>query len=190
MVHDCAVSRSTGTDAELAVIATVSDAVGSLPDQEARMRVINYVMARHLPGASLRLDALSPAPHAPRESAREVRGTRELPGIAQLSDKGDLRITIRDLKAKSALDAAVRLAVVATYAHEELTGQKLSSRRCLTPLLKQWRLYDGNSRARLAREKGIIREGDNLSLDAHARRDAERFIEEIRNQTIKGTWRP
>lgn len=66
----------------------------------------------------------------------------------------------------------------------------MSSRKNLTPILKEWRLYDGNTRARLSKERGILRDGDNLSLDAHARRDAERFIEEISDPEIKGQWKP
>jgi hypothetical protein len=117
-------------------------------------------------------------------------GQQEVPGIARLTDTGDLRITIRDLKARSGLDAAVRLALVSIYAHEKMTGQPLSSRKNLTPILKEWRLYDGNTRARLSKERGILRDGDSLSLDAHARRDAERFVEEISDPEVKGEWKP
>jgi PAS domain S-box-containing protein len=103
---------------------------------------------------------------------------------------------VRDLKAKSGLDAAVRLAQVAIYAHERLTGRPLSSRKGLTPLLKEWRLYDGNTRARLAREPGIVRSGDDLTLDPRGRRDAERLVEELLQPAARteenrpgGTWR-
>jgi hypothetical protein len=117
-------------------------------------------------------------------------GSREIPGVARLNDSGDLHITIRDLKARSGLDAAVRLAHVAIHAYHQMTGQALSSSKGLTPILKSWRIYDGNTRARLAKEKGIVRTGDDLSLDAHAARDAQRFIEEILDPSIDGTWRP
>jgi hypothetical protein len=111
-----------------------------------------------------------------------------MPGIARLSDSGDLHLTVRDLKARSGLDAAVRLAYVAIYAYQKLAGRALSSPSGLTPLLKSWRLYDGNTRARLARDKGILRNGDDLSLDAHATRDAERFVQEILDDGIEGRW--
>lgn len=114
----------------------------------------------------------------------------EMPGIARLSDTGELKITARDLKAKSGLDAAVRLAHIAIFAHEQLAGQPLSSRSGLTPLLKEWRLYDGNARARLSRDRGILRNEDSLSLDAHARVDAERYIAEIQDSETHGVWKP
>jgi PAS domain S-box-containing protein len=88
-------------------------------------------------------------------------------------------MTLGELFARSRLTAAVRLAMVAIYAHERLTGRPLSSRRTLTPLLKAWRLYDGNTRSRLAKQRGILRSGDDLALDDQARREAERFIDDI-----------
>jgi hypothetical protein len=183
-------------DNEIAAIAAISLAISKLPDSDARRRVLSYVFARYLPeGSVLSVSSPPSLPQpatsvAPSPVAVVELTQRELPGVARLTDAGELRITARDLKAKSGLDAAVRLAHVAIYAHERLTGQPLSSRKGLTPLLKEWRLYDGNARARLAKERGIIRSGDSLTLDAHARRDAERYVEEILNEELTGQWRP
>lgn len=183
-------------DAEIAAIAAISSALSNLADSEARRRVLSYVFARYLPegNALSAVPASLSAQPATSMAASPVAvielTQRELPGVARLSDNGDLRITARDLKAKSGLDAGVRLAHVAIYAHERLTGQPLSSRKGLTPLLKEWRLYDGNVRARLAKERGIIRSDDSLSLDAHARRDAERYVDEILNDELHGQWKP
>jgi hypothetical protein len=175
-------------DAELAAIATIGAVLGKLPDADARRRVLNYVLARYLPEALSRVQPPAPmvsgAPAVPGQDNRN-----EIPGVARVTDTGDLVITARDLKARSALDAAVRLAHVSIYAHHQLTGQHLSSRKGLTPLLKAWRVYDGNTRARLAKDRGIIRTGDSLMLDAHARRDAERYVEEILNDEVTGQWR-
>ncbi len=154
-------------DSELAAIVASSAAISKLADVEARRRVLSYVLARYFPEV------------APTQGWSFTE--RELPGVAYLTDAGQLRITIRDLKARSRLDAAVRLASVAIYAHQRLAGRPLSSRRGLTPLLKEWRLYDGNTRAKLAKERGILRSGDDLSLDARAFRNAERLVEEIRS---------
>ncbi len=153
-------------DSELAAIAASSAAISKLADAEARRRVLSYVLARYFPEAAL-------------AQGRPLT-ERELPGVAYLTDAGQLRIAVRDLKARSRLDAAVRLASVAIYAHQRLAGRPLSSRKGLTPLLKEWRLYDGNTRAKLAKERGILRSGDDLSLDAQTSRNAERLIEEIR----------
>jgi hypothetical protein len=184
----------SGLDPEVAAIAAVSAALLELPDSEARGRVLSYVMARFGMASVSSIEAAS----VPMLSAFEARSNtaeptspiQEIPGVAKLSPSGDLRITIRDLKAKSGLDAAVRLALVAIYAHERLLGEPMSSRRTLTPVLKEWRLYDGNTRARLSKEKGIIRDGDALHLDAHSRRDAERIIEEILDDGLSGSWKP
>ncbi len=170
-------------DVEITVLAEIQASLAKLPDAEARVGAFLSRYRRGVPGAPV--SAVAPSPLSVTEYTH-----RELPGVARLTDAGDLKITARDLKAKSGLDAAVRLAHVAIYAHERLTGQPLSSRKGLTPLLREWRLYDGNSRARLAKERGIIRSGDALSLDAHARRDAERFVEEILSDEVAGQWRP
>ncbi|HEX5078913.1 MAG TPA: PAS domain-containing protein, partial [Geminicoccaceae bacterium] len=152
-----------------------------MADAEARRRVLSYVLARCLPESGLAFGAsTAPASGAPSALSVVEYTQRELPGVACLSETGEFRITAHDLKAKSGLDAAVRLAHVAIYAYERLTGRPLSSRKGLTPLLKAWGLYDGNTRARLAREPGIVRSGDDLSLDRQARQTAERLIEELR----------
>ena len=177
-------------DAEITAIAAISSALSNLADAEARRRVLAYVLARYLPEENTLASLPSASLAQTFTSMAPSPVSLELPGVARLTDSGDLRITARDLKAKSGLDAGVRLAHVAIYAHERLTGQPLSSRKGLTPLLKEWRLYDGNVRARLAKERGIIRSDDSLSLDAHARRDAERYIEEILNEELHGQWKP
>jgi len=189
-------------DPEIAAMESVSDALSQLSDSEARRRVIGYILARFAPenppqssepvaptGWGTTRAAIASAPSL--GTADVSQGEREIPGIARLSDAGELKITIRDLKARSGLDAAVRLAHVAIYAYERLTGgQALSSSRGLTPILREWRLYDGNTRTRLAKEKGMLRDGDELRLDAHSRRDAEKYIGEILDSAVEGKWRP
>jgi hypothetical protein len=181
-------------DAEVEAIAAVSRVLSKLADPDARGRVISYVLARFAGAIRPAAATAPPSPRAPSTAGvAEVQGTgtKELDGIARLGEDGSLRLTVRDLKANSTNDAAVRLAHVAIYAHEYLTGgQPLSSKGILTPLLKEWRVYDGNTRARLAREKGIIRNGDMLNLDAHARRDAERYVKEILEASVEGSWKP
>lgn len=184
--------QRTQDDSELAAIATISAAMEKIPDREARQRVLSYVADRFVGAAQEKRAHTLPSNIArARDSAAAVTSRQfAVGGIAQLSDTGELKITIRDLKAKSALDAAIRLALVAIYAFEQLAGKRLSSRKSLTPLLKQWRLYDGNTRARLARERGIMRDGDNLSLDEHAKLEAQKYIDDIQNPELNGTWKP
>jgi hypothetical protein len=181
-------------DKEIAAIAVISAALAGLSDAEARQRVISYVLARYLPqgGALPAIPAPRAAVASPATpvSPTALTATNEIPGIARLTEAGELRVTVRDLKARSGLDAAVRLAYVAIFAYQKLAGRPLSSPTGLTPLLKTWRLYDGNTRTRLGRDKGILRSGDDLSLDAHATRDAERFIQEILDDAVEGGWKP
>lgn len=170
----------TPDDRELAAIAAATAALSTLAEPAAVQRALAYMVVRHFP------DPPFPGPALPALGAAAARilrrpGNRELPGIARVTPAGDFHLTVRDLKARSALDAAVRLAKVAIYAHELLTGEPLPSRRGLTPLLRAWGLYDGNTRTRLAKERGILRRGDSLSLDDQARHQAERLIEEMRS---------
>jgi hypothetical protein len=172
-------------DSELAAIAASTAALSKLADAEARRRVLSYVLARCLPESGLAFGgSTAPASRAPSALSVVEYTQCELPGVACLSETGEFRIPAHDLKAKSGLDAAVRLAHVAIYAYERLTGRPLSSRKGLTPLLKAWGLYDGNTRARLAREPGIMRSGDDLSLDRQAcqnRRATDRGVAPARS---------
>ena len=173
-------------DDELAAIAKSSAAIQELPDGEARRRVLTYVMDRYFPESSLhqRRSAL-----ASQTRSATVSGTRvhefsdgDLQDIACITDEGDFEIVISEFWASSRSDAAVRLAKLAIYTHERLTGAAMSSRTSLTPLLKAWRLYDGNTRARLAKERGIIRSGDTLSLDDLEKSRANRSVVEMRSR--------
>ena len=185
-------------DAEIVAISQISSALQAIEDPVARRRVLSYVLARFSDGtigppllsATLAKTSAASLAVSPAVIEMNAAGAKEIAGVARLTDDGQLRITIRDLKAKNGLDAATRLALVAIYAHQELVGQPMSSRRGLTPILREWRLYDGNTRARLARNRGILRDGDNLTLDAHAKLEAQHHIEDILNPEVQGTWRP
>ena len=170
------VETKSDQDSELAAIAASGAIFSALDDADARRRVLSYVLDRFLPDA-----ALVQGQHLAAQLVEPAE--RELPGIARLTSDGQFQMTLSELKARSRLQAAVRLAMIAIYAHQRLTGRPLSSRQFLTPLLKEWHLYDGNTRARIAREQGVIRNGDDLSLEGAARREAERFISE-RHSTI------
>jgi hypothetical protein len=185
-------------DREIVAMGQISAALQALEDPAARQRVLSYVLARFAEGELISAGGKPsggaiPAQRTelvPRKVEQSDSSAKEIPGIGRLTEDGQFRITIRDLKAKSGLDAATRLAHVAIYTWQRLTGEPMSSRRILTPVLKEWRLYDGNTRHKLAGDRGILRDGDNLTLDAHARADAERFMEDILNPEIQGTWRP
>ncbi|MGB2932523.1 MAG: PAS domain-containing protein [Methyloceanibacter sp.] len=182
LIYFFSMPNSSNHDSELAAIAASGAIFATLEDSDARRRVLSYVLSRYLPEDAPTYPQPAPEPElTPMKAAlRAVEGPeRELAGIARLTDFGEFEMTLRELKSRSRLEAVIRLATVAIHAHQLLTGRPLSSRQFLTPLLKAWRLYDGNTRSRLAREQGIVRSGDNLSLDDQGRRDAERFVNDI-----------
>lgn len=113
-----------------------------------------------------------------------------LDGIATVSDDGTFHLTVRDLKAKNARDAMKRLAYVLIRAHMILTGGPASRKVVITPWLQKWRLYDGNSRGFLASDKGIIRSGDEYSLDVPGAKEADGFIADIKDTGQVGSWVP
>ncbi len=177
-------------DVEIEAFPKISEALGAIEDDAARDRVLRWAILKYGQKTKQELQ-LETIPSAP--AARPVTTARgnEIPGVAKLMDSGELKLTVRDLKAKSTNDAAIRLAHIAIYAYETLTGEaSVSGRKVLVPLLRKWRAYDGNTRAVLAKQKGLVRQGDQVSLDEFARQDAERFIEEIRDSGLQGSWQP
>lgn len=174
---------------ELEAMRVVGEAIENLADPEARMRVLSWVASKfgdHRFEAG-RKDLSQGSGAKPLVAITE----EELPGIARRTANGGLEVTVRDLKAKSTIDAAIRLAHIVIYANEKLKGERaVSSRKVLLPILKEWRAYDGNTRPALAHHKGIHRDGDQLSLDTIAKKDAEKYISEILDDSVTGTWNP
>ena len=163
---------------ELQVMRAVDELLGDL-DAEARQRVLAWATAKFSVGPLLQA-----------KSSREDQLAAEMPGIAVMRNQR-LEVVLSDLKAQSGVDAALRLAHVVLFAYERLTGERsASTRKVLVPILREWRLYDGNTRARLATCKGIVRKGDLVSLDAPAKRYAQSVIDEILNPDVPGRWRP
>ena len=174
---------------ELEAMKIVGEALENLPDPAARVRVLSWLGSRfgvrHFDWIGNDRSTLSDV-----KTHVDVM-QEELPGIARVTANGSLEITVRDLKARSTIDAALRLAHIVIYANEKLKGERaVSSRKILTPILKEWRTYDGNTRPALARHKGIHRDGDLLSLDAIAKKEAEKYIAEVLDESVQGTWNP
>ena len=164
---------------ELQVMRAVDELLGEL-DAEARQRVLAWAAAKFSVGPVLGAKSF-------REDAQHAA---EMPGIAVIRNQR-LEVVLSDLKAQSGVDAAIRLAHVVLFAYERLTGERsASTRKVLVPILREWRLYDGNTRARLAGCRGIVRKGDLVSLDAPAKRYAQSVIDEILNPDVPGRWHP
>jgi hypothetical protein len=173
---------------EFQVLASICSQIDAL-EQDERERVVRYLFHRYPIEKSV---ADHGQQHSPPPSMQESGvNSSEIRGVAVKSREGDLRMTIRDLKAKTAKDAARRLTYVTILANELLFGSReLSSRKVLVPVLREYRLYDGNTRRLIAEDKGIMRNGDSLTLDAHARAEAESFLHDIQDTSSKGTWQP
>lgn len=181
-------TNSETVDTELSAMAKVSEALSSL-DTKARDRIMAWAVSRFgSPVASPTLEMAKP-PKSSTSGGRENQ--REIPGIARVTDAGELHLTVRDVKARSANDAAIRIAHVAIFVHEQLTGmESVSSKNVLVPILRRYRAYDGNTRGAIAQHRGFIREGDQLSMDLHCRQEAETYIKEILDSAVQGTWHP
>ena len=173
--------------AEIKAIGSVGEALGALKSQESKIRVLKWAWAAF--GGQGGADAAAADNVASGNASPS--DTKEISGIARLSEQGGVVITVRDLKAKSANDAAIRLAHIVVYAHQKLKKEStVSSRKVLVPLLRDWRVYTGNTRATLASHRGIVREGDKMSLDKPAQHQAEVYVREILDDSVKGKWAP
>lgn len=170
---------------EIEALKVIDDAMSGLSEEE-RARVLLWANSKY--GIQRPGDPRIPSAVNSTESAAL---DNELPGIAYLTENGEMKLTVRNLKASSTNDAAIRLAHIVILSYEKLTGEKsVSSKKILTPILKEWRAYSGNTRPLLAKHKGIIRNGDMLSLDAHSRREAEQYIHEILDPEVDRDWTP
>lgn len=177
---------------ELDCMRTVDEALRSLEGEAARARVVSWLAAKYvgnLPHTDRSTDTRG---HVDKPNTDRLgRRANEIPGIGKLSATGELQLTVRDFKASSANDAAVRLVHVAIWAASKLTDSStISSKHVILPLLRKYRCYDGNTRTALAAEKGIVRDGDSLSLDFHSEQYAEKVVEQILDASIEGKWKP
>jgi len=140
--------------------------------------------------AALGRDTKNSSGEQPLKKSNAATDKTQLAGVAAIvGDKG-FQFTVRDLKAKNASDAIKRLAYVLIRSYMLLTGEEGTSRKNLiTPHFRTWRLDGGNGRAFLAGDRGILRNGDLYSLDVHAKQDADKYISEIQDQNISGSWK-
>lgn len=177
---------------EIQALGTIIEALEGIEDQEAINRILDYVLDKF---------GDEDAPKKPAKKGRKEEEEEddddegftadEIPGIALISDSGEFRLTVRDPKAKTTNDAAIRLALVSIYAYCQLSKEKsASSKKIVKPVLENWRAYTGNTRKALAEHAGILREGDALSLDHHATLEAEKVMHDIKDPDVTGNWQP
>lgn len=194
----CSLNKARGDfdmATEIEVLGKVDAALSELGDAASLRRVLKWVIDKYdfEDGATVAAQRTASAPTEkakPSSSQHELQD-REIPGVALISDSGEFLLTVRDPKAKTTNDAAVRLALVTILAYCQLSGEKsASSRKIVKPVLEHWRAYTGNTRNVLSQHRGVIRNGDALSLDHHAQLEAERYVDEILDDELKGSWTP
>lgn len=178
---------------EIEALGKVDEALSGLDDEDARGRVIRWASEKY--GVSIGSRPASPAQlFSPVSQASSIEipaaGGGEIPGVAKFVGE-ELRIIARDIKASSTNDAAIRLVHIAIRANERLTGsESVSSRHVVTPILKAWRTYTGNTRGAITNQKGVLRNGDLVSLDEHGKRDADEYMRQILDPSVEGAWNP
>lgn len=182
-------------DPEIHAMALINEALKNLDDEQTK-RVVAWAKAKfrlEIPQAAVAepTSEVRPASRVPSGPVMVHQDTKEIPGIATLNSEGGLHLHVRDFKAKSANDAALRILHVAAWAWYTLTGERgVSSRLIIKPALEDHRVYNGNTRKAIKAHRGIRREGDLIFLDAHALREAEEFVAQILDDAVKGVWSP
>lgn len=178
---------------EFEALQLIDNAVSSLAEDE-RTRVLQWVLSKYgsALGQSGNTKLNFPGGGTPMGQGAGINPEgNEIPGIARLSPEGAFQLTVRDLKAKNTNDAAIRIVHIICLANEVLTNNlEVSSKSVIVPILKQWRAYTGNTRNAISKHRGILRNGDNVSLDAHAKKDAESYMKEIIDDSMQGKWKP
>jgi hypothetical protein len=179
---------------EFECMRSIDESLQQLPDDLTRGRVVTWAAAKYLGNVGIggANRGTPKVPSVPGNSTSEQAAINgEIAGIAKLSQAGEIQLTIRDLKARSTNDAAIRLVHVLLWAAAKLTGEtSVSSKRVIVPWLRKYRCYDGNTRGAIAKDKGLVREGDAISLDFHAEQQAEKFAAEILDPGVEGKWKP
>jgi hypothetical protein len=113
----------------------------------------------------------------------------DLTSVAEVDDEQKLQLTVTDLKAANQADATERLIYVALLARRQLLNEKKTPRKELLRHLRDYGLADGNSRASIARDKALVKEGAKfIWLSSPAVSTAQKYVNEINDPKIVGTW--
>jgi hypothetical protein len=102
--------------------------------------------------------------------------------------EGELRLEEPDLKAKGKLDYAQRLTYLFLLAQEKADNESVP-RSALTAILERASVYDPHATTWIKNESRIVKDRDDVHLNAGGRRQALTFMEEIFTMTEEG-WLP
>lgn len=164
-------------------------------NEEARQLALSWANERFGKGKKKPLDPTAQSKDAMYTSLKKsLEAPPEVREHIEYSEEGGFQCHFNDLKAKSKRDAVNRLSHILLFAHEKLTGNKELNRHALTTTLEEWRLYDGNARYFITNHRGLRSKGigkaQKLSLDKLAREDAKRYLREVLDPNLKGSWDP
>lgn len=119
-----------------------------------------------------------------------TREFHDLSGVAELLPGGSIELTARDPKAKNLEDKVQRIVYVAIRANELLTGNKSTDKKkVVQKFLKKYKLTSGAARNALTRVPGLIKVGNEWSLDGPAKDEADKYIREIKDDSIQGKFK-
>lgn len=192
MLDQNSTTKKTKVDPEIVAMSRIGEALGDIEDEQVVSRILKWAIDKFSPATQTITSTTGKQTQTGMPTPTQIGvKSNELPGIAKLSEDGKFELTVRDVKAKSQQNSALRHALIIIQAYTKLTGQQsVSSRRIVSPILKDRRLYNGNTRRILAEHQGIIRDRDNLSLDSVAKDEAESYIREALDPSVKGGWNP
>lgn len=178
----------------MAEMPKIAEVVKSFPEsmqQQVFDRLVNELKGVQESAPSLKSPTTDNSSRpAKAASAGHTNRHPDLTGICTVRS-GEFHFTVRDLKAKNAKDAGKRLVYVLIYAYmRAMEVDSVSRKSVITPQLNSWRLNDGNIRGLISKDPGILKNGDLYSLDVHGEKEAEGFIQEIKDPNVAGSWSP
>ncbi len=125
------------------------------------------------------------------QNGRLTQGAGKLENVVEKDPDGRVHIVATDLKVKTAIDAAHRVIYLALLGRRQLLNESKTSRKAVVEALRNWNLYDGNSRRLIARDRALVRDGrKTVALSNPALQEAWKFVKEIQDVNVKGDWTP
>lgn len=111
--------------------------------------------------------------------------------VAEMRPDGEIELVARDLKAQTLKDAVQRVVYLAIRANQLLTGKEsVDNRKVVHKSLKKYRLTSGSAYNALSKVPGIIKVGNEWSLDGPAKDEADKYIKEVADDSIQGKFFP
>jgi hypothetical protein len=170
-------------DSEIQAMTTISKALDNIKDKDTQQRILNWIADRF----ELKLKK-QPLKTNSNEDTETNNHSADYSDIGEFSNN-ILELHFRDVKANNANNAAIRLCHIVAYLNEKILGEKeTSSKDSIVPMLKEWNIYNSNTRRAIAKHHGLKRRDNNIVLDPQAKKDAENYIKEIRDNDLAGKW--